>query len=111
MLCVKPRRPRVHTVRSKSHYAATETTKGMPRRAKAFMERRRVHDPPRRTKPVSEIALHACRLSFIANNSRFLRQEIGGDYLFGPKGNQEGAEKKAEVLVSHRRLPRMPEAR
>jgi|GEM_PF-4726525 len=38
-------------------------------------------------------------------SARYITQELDGDYLFGLKGNQEGAEKKAEALVSQRLFP------
>ena len=38
-------------------------------------------------------------------SARYITQDLDGDYLFGLKGNQEGAEKKAEALVSQRPFP------
>ena len=38
-------------------------------------------------------------------SARFITQELDGDYLFGLKGNQDGAEKRAEALVSQRIFP------
>lgn len=49
---------------------------------------------------VTADALHCQQKS-----ARFITQELGGDYLFGLKGNQDGAEKKAEALVSQRVFP------
>lgn len=38
-------------------------------------------------------------------SAAFITQELGGDYLFGLKGNQEAAQRKAEALVSRRLSP------
>ena len=38
-------------------------------------------------------------------SARFITQELGGDYLFGLKGNQSGILKQAEHLLTQQGFP------
>ena len=53
----------------------------------------------------SGVLITADALHCQQKSARFITQELDGDYLFGLKGNQDGAEKRAEALVSQRIFP------
>ncbi len=38
-------------------------------------------------------------------SARFITQELGGDYLFGLKGNQSGVLERAERLLAQEAFP------